>query len=135
MPPWEPCAGNTLLIPSGTSGKHLFLILNNPAKFDGYGSSVCVVLVNLSSIKNGLPGDDACICKAGEHRFISKDSFIDYRFARVERVNDLIAKVESRVFQAHESVSSDLLDRAISGLHKSKFTKREFKSLLLSASQ
>jgi hypothetical protein len=48
MAQWQPCAGATLLMPSGNEGDHLYIALNDPQSFENYGRQPCVVLVNLS---------------------------------------------------------------------------------------
>ena len=63
----------TLLIPSGTESdpdrKHLFILLNNPIT-----DEKLILLVSLSSIKQGHYHDPACIIDANEteHEFIKK---------------------------------------------------------------
>ena len=66
MAAWQPSAGATLLIPSG-AGKHLFVVLNHPVPFAGYGSQPCVVLVNVSTVREHIPQDATCTLPAGCH--------------------------------------------------------------------
>jgi hypothetical protein len=54
MAAWQPSAGSTLLIPSG-AGKHLFVVLNDPVVLQGYGQQGCVVLVNISTVRQEIP--------------------------------------------------------------------------------
>ena len=76
MVSWVPNAGATLHLPSG-SVKHLFVVLNDPKTFDNYGSAVCIVLVNLSSVPaEGMLFDTTCVLEAGSHPSIIRDSYV-----------------------------------------------------------
>jgi len=57
MADWVPVAGSTFLVPSGPSGYHLHVVLNDPCVFDGYGPVCCVVMVGFTSKVNGAPYD------------------------------------------------------------------------------
>jgi hypothetical protein len=127
---WVAHAGATLLVPSGPAGHHLFIVLNEPAEFEGYGTGVCVVMVSFSSQKPGRPHDATCECAVGEHPFIKKPSFIDYSHLRVERVTNLAARVATGFFVSQAEVDPQLLARILAGVQQSRFSKREFKHLL-----
>lgn len=127
MQGWRLCAGATLLIPSGSHGNHLHIVLNGPRLFENYGPQPCVILVNLSSIKYGLPFDQTCVLSAGAHPFIKHDSFVFYRNARIEQAAHVERLIAQGVFIAHYPVSDNVLRAVIAGLYQSPFTKREFK--------
>ena len=120
-------AGAALLIPSGNEGDHLFIALNDPGRFEGYGSNPCVVLVNLSSVREGVPYDATCVLDAGEHEFVRHPSFVFYRNARIEPESHVLRLVEQGLFKPHVAVSAEVLQRIKSGLFASPHTKREFK--------
>jgi len=124
MPDWTCVPGGTLLIPSGKVN-HLHIILNPPKDFDGYLNSS--VLVNVTSIKN-MPYDDTLVLSAGLHPFINTESFIAYRYARLEREEDLVQKVNARLFIPHDPLDEALLKQVQEGLSKSPFTKRFLKN-------
>ena len=128
MDAWQPSAGATLLIPSG-AGKHLFVVLNDPAPFPGYGSKPCVVLVNLSTVRKDIPYDTTCVLPAGCHAFVVAESYVRYQDARTYRSDDLAARVTQGLFSAHEPMAREWLDAIRTGLGKSPRTKREFKAL------
>ena len=117
----------TLLIPSSPDNlrdvKHLFIILTNPPSSEKQAK---VLLVNVSTVYNNHVFDDACIIEAGEHPFIKRRSFIDYRYARIEEASMLIKKVKSGEFIAHESMSEGLYTKIVNGLFKSKFIATKF---------
>jgi hypothetical protein len=128
MPAWQASAGATLLIPSG-AGKHLFVALNDPVVLEGYGTQGCVVLVNVSTVRGGIPFDDTCVVEAGSHSFVTARSYMRYQDARIYRAIELSRLVAQGLFSPHEPVSADLLSQMKAGLRASPRTKREFKTL------
>ncbi len=127
MQGWRLCAGATLLMPSGSQGHHLYIALNDPRPFENYGPHPSVVLVNLSSIRDGLSYDETCVLRAGAHPFLKHDSFVVYRYARIEPAAHVERLITQGVFSANHPVSDDVLRAVIAGLYQSPFTKREFK--------
>ena len=129
MESWVPNAGATLHLPSG-SVKHLFVVLNDPKTFDNYGSAVCIVLVNLSSVPaEGMLFNNTCVLKAGSHPSIIRDSYVYYKHARIEQVRDVMQRIEMGVYTPGEAINAQLLQQIKAGLLQSSFTKREFKQL------
>ncbi len=129
MAQWLLCAGATLLIPSGNAGDHLHIVLNDPRPFDGYGQHPCVLLVNLSSVREGVPHDATCVLEPGAHVFVQQRSFVFYRYARIEQGAHIFRLVEQGVFKPHEPMSAQLLQQIKGGLFDSPHTKREFKRM------
>jgi hypothetical protein len=117
---------NSLLIPSG-SAKHLFVVVSDVCP-DG-----CHLLVNFSTIREGVYYDTACEVKTGEHPFIKSPSYIAYSYAKIERADDLIARVKSSFFILQEDVSEGLFDRICRGIikssHISKMKKEYYKKV------
>ncbi|MEN9538159.1 MAG: hypothetical protein RLZZ126_394 [Pseudomonadota bacterium] len=132
---WVPQAGATLHIPSGpqgrTSGLHLFIALNDPRAFPGYGTALCMALVSVTSTPDSadVQFDNTCILQAGCHPAIRHTSYVYYRQTRMEQVRDIEARLEQSVYRPGEPVSAELLQRVRAGLHQSKFTARAFKLL------
>ena len=85
------------------------------------------MLVNLSSVREGVPYDTTCVLDAGEHEFIRHPSFVFYRNARIEPESHVLQLVEQGLFKPHVAVSAEVLQRIKSGLFASPHTKREFK--------
>lgn len=110
----------TLLIPSGSQpGQlHLYVLLTNSCK------NSFNLLVNFTSIKEGCFYDNACIIQAGEHPFITKNSYIFYQGTRQDRSDHLIKCVEGWLFKPHDPLSDDLFDRVCAGIEKTKFISR-----------
>ena len=128
MAAWQPSAGAALLIPSGAS-KHLFVILNQPVSFPGYGSQPCVVLVNVSSVRKDIPYDTTCTLPAGCHPFVVAESYVRYQDARVYRADELAERVAQGLFSLHEPMAREWLEAIRAGLKRSPRAKREFKTL------
>lgn len=129
MAGWQPRAGDTLLMPSGSQGSHLFVLLNDPKTFPGYGSREHVVLVNLSTVQAHTPYDTTCVLQPGSHAFVKQTSFVYYRGVRIEPVDHLVKLVQQGYFQPHDPMPAAEFATILAGLVASPFTKREFKQL------
>jgi hypothetical protein len=133
MVTWVPCAGATLHLPSGPlngSGKHLFIVLNDPKTFDNYGSAVCIALVNLSSVPvEGIKFDSTCILTAGCHPSVRQDSYVYYKGTRIDQVRDVQQRLGMGIYTPGEAINAQMLLQIKTGLLQSPFTKREFKLL------
>lgn len=106
--------------------KHLFVVLNDPCNDVLQGRSDVVLLVNFSSIKPGITYDTSCILKAGCHEFITRDSYIVYKEARIEPALFLQNAIDSGDFIAKSPVSMDVYNQIISGLFLSGYTARKY---------
>lgn len=108
----------TLLIPSGPlEGQgHLFVVVTDPCE-----KRKCLLL-SFSSIKEGVRHDATRLVQVGEHPFITKPSFVEYRHARVAPCDHLIKCIEGWTFLPKEPVSEDLCERMRSGVTESLFT-------------
>lgn len=119
----------TLLIPSGTESdpdrKHLFILLNNPIT-----DEKLILLVSLSSIKQGHYHDPACIIDENEteHEFIKKPSFIDYSKARIEPATNLSNGVSKGVLIPKGTIERTLFNKILAGVLVSKRTPRKCKT-------
>lgn len=134
MAQWDCQQGECLLVPSGPdSKKHLFVLVLPPTVLDGYGTRPHVLMMPILSIKAGMVVDDSCLLSVGDYPFISHDSFVDYRFTRLEPVAHIESCIEKGVFIVKEPCSPELLKRIIAGGLVSKRISREFKRMLLAA--
>lgn len=133
MATWVPCAGATLHMPSGPSlgsGKHLFIVLNDPKPFSGYGAALCIALVSLSSVPGpGVRFDDTCILHAGCHQSVRHDTYVYYRGTRIDQLRDVLKRLEDGLYTPGEPIEQHMLIAVRAGLLMSPFTKREFKQL------
>lgn len=119
---WQPQAGECLLIDSGPSGKHLFIIL--------LVNDDQVLSVPICTLRDQARADPACLIQFGEHKFVVEESFIEYRNARLDRVDHLIKCVNELTFIPHTQASVELVNKAREGLKKSAFVKRYLKDIV-----
>ena len=133
MATWAPRAGATLHMPSGPSsgsGKHLFIILNDPKLFTNYGSALCIALVSLSSVPaQEVRFDETCILHAGCHPSVRHDTYVYYRGTRMEQLRDVLKRLEEGFYMPGEPLETHVLAAVKAGLLASPFTKREFKQV------
>ncbi len=129
MAGWQAREGETLLMPSGSQGDHLFVILNNPKQFPGYGPNPCVVLVNLSTVRQGIKHDGTCVLAAGCHPFVKQDTFVVYRSARIETEAYLDKLVKQGLFKPHDAMDAVIVTKIKIGLKSSPLTKLDFKQI------
>lgn len=85
----------------------------------------CVV-----SVREGVLVDDSCLLAAGDHPFITHDSFVDYRFTRLEPAAIVESRVKDGAFVQMGPCSPELIRKIISGALRSKRISREYKKLL-----
>src|SRR5438094_2704490 len=96
----------TLLIPSGPRAQpdqhHLFVIMTEPiAQPD---TTRLVALVNITSVKPGLPVDPTCLLAPGDHPFIRQESYVAYRHARIEDCTKLLRGVREGKLIPHSLI-------------------------------
>ena len=110
----------TLLVPSGPprdpARRHLFICLTDPA-----GRQREVLLVCVTTLRDGLPGDRTCALAPGEHSFITRASYADYRFARIEAATRVERAVKCGWFGALEPVAPAVFERVSRGFERSPF--------------
>lgn len=116
-------------MPSGVDGNHLFVVLNDPKTFSGYGPNPCIALVNLSTVRAEVSYDNTCVLQAGCHPFVVRESYVVYRSARIDQEAHLISLVQRSLFSPHDPMPAEVFSKIKNGLAASPFTKREFKKL------
>jgi hypothetical protein len=102
----------------------------DPVTVDGYGGKPCVLMACITSVVGGIPGDDSCLLFKGDHPFVEHDSFVDYRFTRVEQAATVLARIDDGVFIAKDACSAELIRKVIQGALKSRRINREHKRIL-----
>lgn len=122
--PYTPARCDTLLIPTGPAGDHLFVITTESCP-DGLH-----VLANFTKIEAGRFVDDACLLAEGEHPFIVQDSFVLYRSAIIQPAARLSNMVDGWVYRTGHPTSVELADRILHGFGVSRFTPRFIKTHL-----
>ena len=128
---WTCHRAASVLVPSGPGEKrHLFALLLEPVVVDGYGSAPQVLMASICTVRPGLFVDQSCLLSAGDHPFITHDSYVDYSFARMESQAHVEQCVAAGTFTAKEDCSPELIRRIIQGALVSKRIPREFKKVL-----
>lgn len=128
---WSCRKGESLLIPSGPNEKrHMFALMLDPVQVDGRGLRPCVLLACVVSVKDGIALEDCCLLGPGDHPFIQHDSYVDYRFTRLEFADDVQSRVQDGTFIAKDPCSAELMKKIIAGALKSRRISREYKKLL-----
>lgn len=130
MAGWVAAPGQTLLRPSG-SKNHLYVILLVDVVLDqfGYGASPKLVMVNATTIRDGVPHDTACCLAPGCHPFIGDPSYMRYRDAVIEDVQHVTSMVNQGVWPGHQPTAAGVLTQILSGVCVSALVRRELKRI------
>src|SRR5690606_13956673 len=120
--------GDTLLIPSGPSGLHLFIVLLGPFLLHECGAEPQLIMVSATTIR-GLH-DSASVLVKVDHPFIHDDSYILSRSPRQHAVSHVDHMVDSRIWIPREPCSSALTPRIVEGAFKSPLIPRIVKKIL-----
>ena len=114
----------TLLIPSGPPGdpdrKHLFILLTDPRADDRGTASV--LMVSLSTIRQGVPFDRSCLLYPGDHPFVRRDSYVVYQRARIEAVDAVLRGVNSGQLVPQAALDGGVFARVCRGFEESRLT-------------
>lgn len=113
---YTPAKKQTLLIPAG-GVPHLFVFVTDRSK-DGFH-----LAVNITTVRPRVGHDKTCEIRAGEHRFVSRLSFVMYGMAERLAHEEIVAHVESGRYTPHDPVSDDLFRRIYGGVLRSPHTK------------
>ena len=81
------------------------------------------ILVPVSSKKPGVFFDPACEILAGEHAFITKDSFVHYKHIQQRSSSKVISCLENGSYIPKPDVTEELLKRITDGIKLSDFVE------------
>lgn len=112
---FQPKRGTTLLIPSGPTGNHLFVVVSEEMSGE-------YLLVSVSTIKEGRFYDPTCEIEAGVHEFVRDRSYAYFRDARIITARHLIAMEQKGVFFAKADMDEDVVSRICDGIEISAHT-------------
>lgn len=113
MSEFQPYIKGTVLAPSGKA-EHLHVICNDPVFFPINGCD-SVLVVDISSVKFGVPYDRACLLQIGDHPFIYHQSYVVYERAVVWRVDNIIRRYDSGEISKHQDMSDATFTRILAG--------------------
>jgi hypothetical protein len=107
----------TLLIPSGPTGMHLFVIMTNRCA-NGFH-----LLLSVTSVRDGMDYDTTCVFRGGEHPFISQKSYVFYRSAEQKMQSALERGVEKGLFVPRPDMAEEPFAAMCDGITRSDFIK------------
>lgn len=107
------------------ANRHLHIVLSDPY-ISEKGESV--VLVYMSSYKGTCrTEEDSCILNVGDHPYIKNRSYLAYSECREAPVAVLDNELQQRTIKLEESLSKEILVKALEGMQKSKYVTRKLK--------
>lgn len=107
----------TLLILTGAT-HHLHVVMNDPV-FSAEHSAHSILLVNISSVKDGVPYDATCVLDAGCHPFVKHQSYVSYAHAVVSNAERVAVKVTAGEIVQKDDVSEGIFTRVLQGFFES----------------
>ncbi|MDF1895074.1 hypothetical protein [Rahnella contaminans] len=114
MTKYQPLKKGTVLALSG-GVDHLHVICNDPVHYPIDGCD-CVLAVNISSVKHGVPHDSTCILQIGDHPFIRHDSYVVYERAVIWKVINVDKKVsEGSIKPQPANIPDEIFKRILDG--------------------
>lgn len=118
--------GRTYHLESGPSAdpdrRHLFIVLTEP---DDEG------LVLVVSLTSTIDTDQTCIIEVGDHRFVSKTSYIAYYRLEKIKIRFLVSQDSNR----DDDMKEFVLERICIGLEKSDFVEPRYLQFYRDATQ
>ncbi len=116
--------GDCLLIETnvdkdGLIQAHLFVVVLEPQEHTN-----TTIIVNIETLRSRKQ-DQTTVLRAGEHEFITSDSFVNYRRARIVSADDLDRLIEEGEAKVKPAVDSKVLERICDGVLRSPFIPLE----------
>lgn len=112
----------TFLVPSGSSrdvdGHHLHIVSTAPCK------NSRVLLLTVSTIRDGIWHDTTCLLAAGCHSFIVSPSSVNYRLSVVKNCNSISTMVDGWVYHPKAAFPENLVDQMLAGVRVSDMTPK-----------
>lgn len=115
---YVPYKGGTLLIPTGNSGYHLFVILTDRCAAGQH------LLANFTSVPDTGAYDQTCLINPGEHPFVKHPSYVMYRLAEVQLAVRLTKMVNSMFYRVGDDADAALVAKMRAGIPVSLFTRQ-----------
>lgn len=110
--------GAALLYPSGPDGdyrrNHLFVVMTSPS-----GPGRQIIMVPVCTVRPKC--DRTCILSANDHDFLTHESFVAYRFTRLEREERLLRGIDSGEFVQQPPVVAEIYADIRAGFDRSPF--------------
>jgi hypothetical protein len=104
------------------------VFVTGPFEDESNNGEPSVAIVPISSTKNGWPGDPTCTLDPGCHEFITKESWVNYREAKIRTCTDVAAGVaDGRIALGQGPMLEEPLRKLLAGVCKSPDTPRRVK--------
>lgn len=121
-------AGNCYLVETnrdsaGYINSHLLVVLLDPE--ERTNETIIVPVDTLRSPKH----DTTTILEPGIHEFITKRSYINYRFAKVRSISFIENLQKEKKAKIKDSLDTKVVDKIVEGLRKSDYTPEEVLSM------
>lgn len=113
MTTFQPYKKGTVLALSGKTD-HLHVICNDPVYYPVQGCT-CVLAVNISSVKPGVPFDSTCLLDVGDHPFVNRTSYVVYERAVIWRVDNIARQEEQGNIKPHSDMPDASFTRILNG--------------------
>lgn len=110
---------------SGDEKRHLRIVITNPdAEFNQ-------VVVSVTTLKYPNVQDCSCVLKAGDHRFITHDSIVDYKRTIIMSSVEIFNGINKGILIDKQDVKPEILKRIINAAKQSRYIPPEIKSMIL----
>jgi hypothetical protein len=92
--------------------------MNDPVGYPKKGGPT-VLLVNFCTFEaNGLC-DSTCLLNIGDHRFITRPTYVSYEHAILKLADPLDAAITAKLIEPQDPVSEPVYERILDGLKRS----------------
>ncbi|QTN27475.1 hypothetical protein HZ993_19720 [Rhodoferax sp. AJA081-3] len=108
----------------------MHVIIHGPIPLPLRGPADQFIIVNVTTLHADVKHDPACLLGAGDHPGIIHDSYVTYRFARIDTDADVRKNVNSGVWQLCQPCSADLVAKIRHSACRSKLLDKDAKQFL-----
>lgn len=116
--------GDTFLLDDRSIDPHLWVVISDPA-----ADRERVVIVNLTS-HDDLSKDSSCLLQVGDHPWVSHETCVRYKDARIVAELQLDALVKRKRLEPREPVSDELLTKILEGAERTEFLPLKCREIL-----
>lgn len=107
----------------GYINRHLLVVLLEPEEHTN--NTIIVPVDTLKSPKH----DSTTILEPGIHEFITKRSYVNYRFAKVRSISFIENMLKEKKANIKNPLDNEVVDKIVEGLRKSDYTPEEVLSM------
>lgn len=107
---------------------HMTIVMNDPV-FSPEHNSNAVLVVNISSVDEDAPFDNACVLSSG-HPFIKRDSYVYYANAVVVNSERLEKNIDAGDGKVLEQISEEIFEKVCAGFRTSDHVTPKIKRFI-----